>query len=740
MKKIKRIVSLVILSALIGTAVMSLASCGLFAKKVHGTEAARILLARERLDADTVGQKMNVFSTGEEKEVTVKSEGNFFTNLFGQNSILASLGRIKISPIAAIDKNGADVGGSTTKWSKFGRHSDIEDDYTQFIDDIDEMAYKTAELIADIKENVGITEKWIEIGGDRRMLVVGENYEMIISLDHTYGDISVDIRYTTEDAKNVYEMYYFGMEENGDLRKVRNLCIPGERYEYMYMAPNGYNDYFVADKSRGYWIMNRFDFTRDDPFFDTSVVRDGVGYGADISLRESENGLHPDDYFSVDIFLPNEDRDLFHIYTGSEKMTVSVYMSNVESGVASIECENSAIRSEEYGGSGIVHLLEGDFEKAKVNLSNGGVLKAGDGNGMVTYVGSMVRYSPEYNGDCYIGRMNFEINTVDINEALSALTEYLGSRGIVIASDANIVAEAYRHCELLYENWDITEWYGIPMNSLENMRAAEDMLEKDFETYLAKYEEVKNNEAADWFYDVASNTDFGSISITNKGTASYANGIIKLEGMSASAAKSDLLEEGKSYSLRIGLALRDKEGKISSVNTVSLASNNSTTVTYRGGELKMTQSGDFTVPKALDEGEYIVVVYFATADEGIRVTEMLPVAFFSAEEGKLDSSVMDVTVKLSGGNLYVDYLVKLSERTENNVIKNSYTYEDIERVLRRGVLAKGYPKSDAVVETEDGNALDKSGTYGAGTYRLKYLTQTEEGLVEAYMYCEFTTK
>ena len=736
--KIKRIVSTALAAVIIGTAVLSLSSCGsLFAKKVHGTEAAKILLARERLDENTVGQKMSVFSTGDEKDEE-KSEGNFFSNLFGQNSILASVGSMRINPVAAIDKNGADVGSTTTKWSKFKQYSDIEDDYTQFIDDIDRMAYETAEIIASIKENVGITEKWIEIGGDRRMLVVGENYEMIISLDHTYGDISVDIRYTTEDAKNVYEMYYFGMEENGDIRKVRNLCIPGERYEYMYMAPNGYNDYFIADKSRGYWEMNRFDFTRNEPFFDTSIVRDGVGYGADISLRASENGLYPDDYFSVDIFLPNEERDLFHIYTGSEKMTVSIYMSNVESGVASIECENTAIRSEEYGGSGIVHLLEGDFEKATVNLSNGEVLKAGDGNGMVAYVGSTVKYSPEYNGDCYIGRLDFEINTVDINEALSALTEYLGSRGIVIASDANTVVEAYRHGELLYENWDITEWYGLPMNSLENMHTAEDMLEKDFETYLAKYEEVKNYESADWFYDVSFGTKFEPIKLLNMGEANYSNGVISISGMKASMDATDLLEKGNVYMLKLGLALLGDNGEISKVNAVGLDSTNALTGAYNGGTLTLDQTGNFRLPTYLSEGEYVVVAYFATADEGIRVTEMLPVAFVNIAEGTLDSDVMDISIARSENNMRVKYEVKLSEWTTCDAFKTEYTYEELERTLQRGVLTKGYPASGAKVQTADGTELDTGGKYGQGTYRLKFLISVDGQLVEAYMYCDFS--
>ena len=115
---------------------------------------------------------------------------------------------------------------------------------------------------------------------------------------------------------------------------------------------------------------------------------------------------------------------------------------------------------------------------------------------------------------------------------------------------------------------------------------------------------------------------------------------------------------------------------------------------------------------------------------------MLPVAFFSAEEGKLDSEFMDVTVKRSGDKLFIDYEIKLSETFVATMEKDSYTYDEIKTMLLRKVLAKGYPLSDAVVETSSGEALSESKAYGEGIYRLKYRVNTSDGLVEAYMYCD----
>ena len=273
------------------------------------------------------------------------------------------------------------------------------------------------------------------------------------------------------------------------------------------------------------------------------------------------------------------------------------------------------------------------------------------------------------------------------------------------------------------------------MNSLSNLRASEQHLIDDYAKYRGIYENAKNNETVSGIYTVARSTEFGKMELVAEGTSTYANDIISIDGLTAKAKDNVLFEDGKEYTLKVGLALRDADGNISSVNTVSLQSDNEKVVSYSGDGIEMSQTAHYTVPTALSEGEYIVVVYFATADSGIRVTEMFPVAFFSAEEGTLESSAMDVTVKKSGANLFIDYGIKLFDKVEAELVKESYTYGEIESILLRGVLAKGYPSAGAVVENEAGEALSESESYGSGTYRIKYLVNTSDGLAEAYKCC-----
>jgi len=740
-KILKKAVSLLLMVAMLGTVATVFSGCGIFSKKVIGTEAAKILLARERLDADTVGQKMNIFSTG---GATAETEESFFSKIFPWASI-GPVGYIGSRPLIVSNiASGAEVNGDRVTWSNFQKYSDLQDSYTQFITPIDQAAADTAELIAKIKEDVGITDKWIDTTLAKYMLIVDGNSETIIEYYKPFNSISVSTRYTREDAKNVYEMYSFMSYEDGTTGDIRNKCIPGEYYEYACRNSGGFIDYFIADKSLGYWMMNRFDIKDDSAFFDMSAVKGDIGYGASVSSRVSNGKLvHSNSGMSVSMFLPNEDGDLFEITALEDTYIITMFMSNVESGIDSLSANRSSVYDEVYGGSGTVYLYgsHGDVsDTVDINLSNGKVIKVGDSDSGVTYESARISYSPEYNGDTYIGRLRFKIEAQNETEAFDTLYSYLDKNGIKLRVKGATVIEAYNHCKLLHDNFDVMEWYGLRLDSIENLKAGEARLIEDFNHYRNLYEEVKDYETVRSSYDVARSTDFGKMTISSEGTSTYANGIISLKDFSASTENTPLLETGMEYTLKVGLALRDSEGKISSVNTVSLESANEKTVSYTDGTLEMTQTADYTVPTALSEGEYIVVVYFATAENGIRVTEMFPVAFFSAEEGIIESDFMDVTVTRSGNNLFIDYGVKLKDTVTSDYVKESYTYDEIKTILIRGILAKGYPIGDAVVQTEAGEALNGSESYGAGVYRLKYLVNTEVGLVEAYMYCTLETK
>lgn len=737
----RKFISMILMLAIICTVATVFSGCGLFTKKITGTEAAKILLARERLDEELVGQKMNVFSTSSTEE---KDGGSFFENLFPFASVTASVVGGP-SPMIADLAPGVSVGSSKVVWDTFEDASELKASYVQFIEPIDTAAAETAELIAKIKSDVGVTEKWVDTMLAKYMLIVDENSETIIEYYKPHKSISISTRYTTEDAKCVYEMYSFLDYDDGTSGDIRNKCIPGEYYEYTYRNSGGFNDYFIADKSRGYWMTNRFSFDESFVHCDMAAVKGDMGYGVGVAASANADGSfeRPSGNILANIFSPNVDRDLLSITEQDGTYQISVYMTNVESGIDSLSASSGAYYLySDYGDVGDVYLAREDYgteNNVVINLTNGKKITVGPCTDKIAYSGTTVDYNLFFGAETYTGKLRFDVKAQSEKEAYGLLVKYLASQGVSLRASQAEVNEAYAHCELLHDNFDTMEWYGLQMNSVQNLTSAENMLMEDFDRYYEIYNSVKDNETVFRPSDVRASTRFGALTVTSKGSASYSsNGIISIEGLTARTERSELFEDGVRYSLKLGLARLDENGQYSSANTVSLSVNDGSQAPSElmDETLELTVSGEYSLPLALSEGEYVVVVYYATADGGIRVTEMAPVAFFSADEGKLDTnySLMDVSVRKVGDNLYVNYEVSLSSTVEADISKASYTYEEIERVLIRGVIADGYPIGEAVVQNDKGESLSEGETYGAGTYRLKYLVNTSAGLVEAYMY------
>ena len=705
----KKIISLAILLAIITT---SFSGCMFSKNNVTGTEAAKILLANERLDEKTVGAKIGIFSD------------------------ILKLSAAGDAVMTLLNAPGVEIGSNYAEWSEFKNYSDLKDNYTQFIEPIDRQASDVATLIVEIKQNVGITDKWINnlSFGEAVMLRVDENSETVIVKDN--DSFQVNRRYTDETARNIYEMlscYDYG--------NVYAMCIPGVRYEYMYDSFEGASDYFIADKSKGYWEINRFSPYVDENTavnFDMVMVKDGIAFGSIVDIAHDREGTAT----MVDLSIPDEERDLLRVMTYGDGMyTFEVFMSNITDGIDAIRAEGSAFNGllvEEYGMSGTVYLTQDLGEGLEVKLENGKTFKYGDGDDEVKYIGSNVSYSPEYNGDCYIGRVKFEVRADDIETAYDKLENFLNINGIKLYADKHDVLESYGHGELLAENFgDVAEWNGYQLDSINNLERATEVFLEKIEAERGLFEEVKDYDSAHGTYYVDKNLDFVDAAVTG-GEASYSDGVITVEELTVSALGTPILENGKEYVIKVGLALRDSQGNLNSVNTVSLKTDSEQSFTYGGEEeFVLMASADYNVPLNFSEGEYTVVAYIVTADEGIRVTEMLPIAFYSANEGELDSVFMDVSTEFSGENLLVSYEVKHNVWIENENTKSEYSYEDIKMTLIRGALIEGYPLTDAPVQTKDGEDIPCDGTYKDGVYRIKFMISTHGELAEAYIYCEF---
>ena len=159
---------------------------------------------------------------------------------------------------------------------------------------------------------------------------------------------------------------------------------------------------------------------------------------------------------------------------------------------------------------------------------------------------------------------------------------------------------------------------------------------------------------------------------------------------------------------------------------------------FNGGAISLSISGSYAVPKNLIAGDYALVVYAATADEEIRVSEMLKIGSFSTYSETLESEAMQISVENVGDTLHVKYSIKNSYTFTVASDGKKFTSLELQRLITVEILKKGAPFSGAVLEYENGGAVGENDSLGAGTYRMTCYLNTADGLAQSYVYLVVT--
>ena len=355
--------------------------------------------------------------------------------------------------------------------------------------------------------------------------------------------------------------------------------------------------------------------------------------------------------------------------------------------------------------------------------------------GNFTFSGGYVQH---YYGDNFdYGNIRFTINYEDgkdLNDYILGFDDYLKSIGLELYCDMETVKESLYHGELYCQEFDTAfEWNGIKMTSFENALKAKQIFLDATETALGYYEEVKDYPKTDTRQKLSNSADFAKIDNIVMGENTYLDGVISVSNVGISITDTALFENGLEYVLKLGLALCDENGNPISVNTVALKSENESSISYTGGDIMLTASGNYTVPKNLVEGDYVLVVYAADTD-GIRVSKMEKLAFVSIQEGELDSTAMDIEISNINDNFHATYTIKNTRYIELTATKDSYSYDEIRRVIMQEILAYGYPDSSAVLEYENGTEVNKNDNLDKGTYRMTAFLPTSDGIAQSYVY------
>ena len=163
----KKVISLILTVALLIGMTSALAGCK---KKVrHGTEAAKLLLANERLDESLIGKKIDI---GLGRITAAESERSAVVS--------AAYSRGFGGSIAALTASGSYDRSFTL--DDFPAYDDTLFQFESFLLNIEREAQMVAEDIANMKNNVGIVDKWVELDNEKHMLRVYESRDVLVVL------------------------------------------------------------------------------------------------------------------------------------------------------------------------------------------------------------------------------------------------------------------------------------------------------------------------------------------------------------------------------------------------------------------------------------------------------------------------------------------------------------------------------------------------------------------------------
>ena len=717
----KRVLSILLVAIMLLMSASLLISCKM--KIDSGNEAAKLLLANERLDEKVLSK------------IDLVIDGTKVANL-------NSGAPLKMNDTSDYMRL-SDTMGVHYTWTEFEKHSHSMVEFTQFMKGIESKVEDVASDIERMKNKVGVTDKWVDGGflqDEEHMLRVYENMDMLIIKKYKHNALYVCTRYTNENAKNVYEIFSFYKYDDGDTARMRLTYIPGEYYEWASQHANGFSDYFIAENSRGYWVATRFDVGDHDATFWPLIINNGLGYGGSVYLINPSYGERAPIGFTdyadglsvgpLSVFDPAGNRELFQIVEHESSGAVQLYFTGIKDGFVSVSTNNAR----DGLGDGVY-----DTNSLDSLVTSKGTYEAvedSDKKGEYYFNSGYVQHY--YGDDFDYGNISFMINyendTDTISDYILEFGDYAKSIGLELYCDMKPVKESIYHAAEYCKGFsDAFTWNGYKMSSYENAVKAKQAFLDATDTAMGYYEEVKDFPKAETKQKLSKNAKFADIDNIVMGENTYADGKVTLANVGISITDTVLFENELEYVLKIGLALCDSDGNPISVNTVPLKSDNESSITYTGGAVMLNAGGTYDLPKNLSQGDYVLVVYASTID-GIRVSEMAKLAFVSINEGKLDSTAMDIEISKLNDNLHATYKIKNIRYIEMTATKDSYSYNEVRREIMQEILAYGYPDSDAVLEYENGEAVDKNASLAKGTYRMTAYFPTSDGLAQSYVY------
>ena len=684
----------------------------------NGTEAAKILLANERLNGEDLRKDGNIFTKGKQafdrvvKETSKhrKAEPNIKKAFSKDNNIY--------------------------KWSDAPDYSNFISFFDSYAVNIEHSATRGSNLIDSTKKNIRIVNKWVDVGDEEILLIVEENRETIFSRDDEQYEICR--RYQNELGLNVFEMLISNSSSNYTSRMT---YIPGLRYEYS--AIHGDEDLLIliADKDKGYWdimtTLTRFDDGFNEFTFTNLVMKDEAIYETSYTLREK------DEYFGgVEIVTEDGKSDVLdyreesiNLYTTGLTGLDCFYIQANDDEVYNLSQNNYEYppNVDDYkvysvGEGAEIQYFTQHGAPLNVRFTNGKEFKVGDSfyDGAITITDVMV--SPTGGVDFY-GIIGLRFNNNDFDFMFDNLKKLSDEYGFSLKGgfEENVKAAKYaKEDSINFSKY--YKWQGLNINSLENNRRAVEIEKELIQDFVDLYEKNKNLDVIRQGQQgkLDSSYYFVDLSYSSKGTISNDGVKVNVNDLKVSVNDTTLFVVNEAYKVEIAVANYENG---SYTNIFPLTTNNTESKVYNNETIfELNQTVEVNIP-LLEEGTYTLVAYIATVEEGIRVTNPIAIEG-SINESDISKEGLYNKIYNDGNEIKID---SSKDVTINISLSGTYTYDTLYAELESYAYNLGTTTEGKIEKLIDNSwiVIDSNETIGNGTYRLKYLNNNQEAYVVA---------
>lgn len=666
-----------------------------------GTDAAKILLAQNRLNPQKLSDSVNIFD-GEQ----------VFTNLAN---------KIRMNKKYQENKANTDVTitDDSVEWKNSDKNYSNSMSYFENISgNVESSAERGAELIRTVKSTIRVVNCWVNMGYYNVLLLVDENSETIIQKCSDYVDVCR--RYTNEQNQDVYELYY-----NGEVAQNRMKYIENTLVEYFHDDhTTDFEHHFMADNTKGYWDVygDLYNSEYTATVIKNELVYDYIGiYGEDSpAILDIVSNDRLNDVISLD----GHNFELSaHAFDGIDKFVV-----DIESKDDIVDYVAGGMTGKVYNHGGLYYPV--GSENVKLVLDNGKVFKIGDKEGKVTYNRAFL--SADHAIELYYQTISLRVEGETLEEKFINLKEFLTSNGIICKYDLDeILDNVILAYEEIASEAKYRLWNGVVVNSLENANKALEIEKSKFEPYKDLLTSIENLEVIDIDDQDAINSkiDFADVKSYSQENVKFENNKVSIKNLKLTIDKSYLLDKKETYSLKFGLI--DAENIFNEVILdVKLDE-----IPYNGlDNFELTYNGEFDLVNG-GIGKYVLAVYLATS-EGIRISEL---EYVKVDE-YTEYQTKDVDHVVTVSKTIENYLYMEVEKNPDIYISDKLyyipTYDEL--MVYMGSQANQFglvpetSKIEILSETEE--YVELATDIVSGDYRLYYQYYTKEGYKDAYVY------